>query len=216
MSIQFVPGEGWVTDEGINVSAGSSDIARLQEQRAKKDAARRGMLGQTKQYAEQDNLGWLKNNIGDSWWWSVGRLPDLAEDSQGFWKEFGGRSDDAYARNAEIVNRYKALRESGMTAQDIQQAIFGNANLSPSFERDSGTVNNGENNSGVAEGERTPIGDNSSSGLGLFNSGSGFTGSVSGLGYTPQQMMPVAQAPKIDYAKMLNQALAQSMFRGMI
>jgi len=216
MSIQFVPGEGWVTDEGINVSAGSSDIARLQEQRAKKDAARRGMLGQTKQYAEQDNLGWLKNNIGDSWWWSVGRLPDLAEDSQGFWKEFGGRSDDAYARNAEIVNRYKALRESGMTAQDIQQAIFGNANLSPRFERDSGTVNNGENNSGVAEGERTPIGDNSSSGLGLFNSGSGFTGSVSGLGYTPQQMMPVAQAPKIDYAKMLNQALAQSMFRGMI
>jgi hypothetical protein len=84
------------------------------------------------------------------------------------------------------------------------------------FEGNNGTVDNGGNNGGVAEGEQTPIGGGGSSGLGLFGSGSNFTGGVSGLGYTPQQMMPVAQAPKIDYAKMLNQALAQSMFGGMI
>ena len=79
-----------------------------------------------------------------------------------------------------------------------------------------GGEDNGGDNDGVLEGQQTPIGGGGSSGLGLFGSGSGFSGGVSGLGYTPQQMIPVAQTPKVDYAKMLNQALAQSMFGGMI
>ena len=145
MAITFVPGQGWVMDGGFNVSAGSQDIAYAQEQRAEQDAVRRGMLGQIEQYAEQDNLDWLKNNIGDSWWWSVGRLPKLAEDTQWFWNEFGGRSDDEYARNAEIVNRYNALIASGMSQQDIVNSIWGGANLSPSF---SGNNNNNTNNTG--------------------------------------------------------------------
>lgn len=81
---------------------------------------------------------------------------------------------------------------------------------------DSGTADSG-GNTGVAAGEKTPIpSGGSSGGLGLFGSESGFTGGVSGLGYAPQQMIGVAQAPKMDYAKMLNQALAQSMFGSMI
>jgi hypothetical protein len=144
MSIKFVPGKGWVTDSGFNVSAGSSDIAYRQQQRAKKDAARRSMYGQYDQYMGDNNLDWLKQNVGDSWWWSVGRLPNLAHDSSRFWKEMGGRSDDSYARNAEIVNRYRALEESGMSADDIQQAIWGGANLSP-------TVNNGGAGGGVTK-----------------------------------------------------------------
>ena len=131
MTIKFVPGQGWVTDGGKNVSAGSRDIAYAEQQRAEKDAARRGMYGQFDQYMGQNNLDWLKQNVGDNWWWSVGRLPDLAHDSSRFWKEMGGRSDDEYSRNTEIVNRYRALEESGMSAQEIQQAIWGNANLSP-------------------------------------------------------------------------------------
>lgn len=60
-------------------------------------------------------------------------------------------------------------------------------------------------------------GSDSSGGSGLFGAGgSSYSGGVTGLGYLPQEMMPVAQAPKIDYAKMLNQALAESMFGSMI
>lgn len=158
MSIRFVPGEGWVSDTGVNVSAGSSDLAWLQEQRAKKDATRRGMLGQVDQYAEQNNLDWLKNNIGDSWWWSAGRLPKLAEDTQWFWKEFGGRSDDEYARNAEIVNRYNALLNSGMSQQDIVNSIWGGANLSPSFSGNDNTTNTGGNTGGNTGSNNNALG----------------------------------------------------------
>ena len=140
MSIKFVPGQGWVTDGGFNVSAGSPDIAYLQEQRGKKDAARRAVHGQYDQYMGQDNLDWLKQNVGDSWWWSGGRLPGLANDSKWFWKEFGGRSDESYARNAEIVNRYRALEESGMDRGEIYESIFGNSNLSPTFQNSRGGV----------------------------------------------------------------------------
>ena len=144
MAITFVPGQGWVMDGGFNVSAGSQDIAYAQEQKAKEVAARRAMYGQYDQYMGQDNLDWLKNNIGDSWWWSVGRLPKLSHDDQWFWNEFGGRSDESYAHNAEIVNRYRALEESGMSREQIQQAIWGGANLSP-------TINNGGAGGGVTK-----------------------------------------------------------------
>ena len=67
----------------------------------------------------------------------------------------------------------------------------------------------------TAESPQIPV--PSSGGSGLFGAGgSSYSGGVTGLGYSPQQMMPVAQGPKIDYAKMLNQALAQSMFGSMI
>ena len=144
MAITFVPGKGWVMDGGMNVSAGSQDIAYAQQQRAEKDAVRRGMYGQFDQYMGQNNLDWLKQNVGDSWWWSTGRLGNLAHDESRWWREFNGVSDDSYARNSEIVNRYRALEESGMGRDEIQQAIWGNANLSP-------TTGNGGAGGGVTK-----------------------------------------------------------------
>lgn len=155
MSIKFVPGKGWVTDGGVNVSAGSSDLAWLQEQRAKRDGARRAMYGSYDQYMGQNNLDWLKQNVGDSWWWSVGRLGNLANDESRFWKEFGGTSDEQYGNSAEIVNRYKALIASGMNPADVQSAIWGGANLSPS------TQNGGAGGGVTKPGMLPPIGNNS-------------------------------------------------------
>jgi len=155
MSIKFVPGEGWVTDGGVNVSAGSSDLAWLQQQRAEKDRARRSMYGAYDQYMGQNNLDWLKNNVGDSWWWSTGRLGNLANDESRFWREFNSVSDDHYGNSAEIVNRYKALIASGVDPADVQNAIWGNANLSP-------TTQNGGAGGGVTKPGMLPsIGNNS-------------------------------------------------------
>ena len=172
MAIKFVPGQGWVTDGGFNVSAGSQDIAYAQKQRAQRDAARRAMYGQYDQYMGQDNLDWLKQNVGDSWWWSVGRLPNLAHDESRWWREFNGVSDDSYALNAEIVNRYRALEESGMSRDEIQQAIWGNSNLSP-------TTNNGGAGGGVTK-------------PGMLSGGGGNNG---GVAPKPQKETPGVSAP---------------------
>ena len=68
MTIEFVPGKGWVTEGGSNVSAGSQDINNAQQAHGAKQGNRRSMYGNYDQYLDQDNLSWLKDSIGDSWW----------------------------------------------------------------------------------------------------------------------------------------------------
>lgn len=148
MTIKFVPGEGWVMPNAYNdgrsanVSAGSADIAYEQARKAEVNNRRRAMYGNYEQYMGMDNMSWLRDNVGDSWWWGAGRLDNLAHDPDRFWREFAYTSDDQYNRSAEIVNRYRALQESGLDKKQIQQALYGNANLSPSF-------NNGGGGGGV-------------------------------------------------------------------
>ena len=168
MAIKFVPGQGWVTEDGFNVSAGSQDQADAMAQKNKVNSARRAMYGNYDQYLGEDNLAWLKDSIGDSWWWGAGRLENLASDPSRFWKEFGTTSDSQYNRSAEIVNRYRALQESGMDRNQIQQAIYGNANLSPSFNNGPGMLsgNAAGTNNGDAPAEANQPFDNMWSGVG--------------------------------------------------
>jgi hypothetical protein len=167
MTIKFVPGKGWVTEGGMNVSAGSQDQADAMAQKNKVNSARRAMYGAYDQYMDQDNLSWLKNNIGDSWWWGAGRLDNLANDQDRFWKEFGTTGDDHYSNSAEIVNRYRALQESGMDKNQIQQAIYGNANLSPTFNNGGG--GGGVTGPGMLSGNN-PVNNNSNSDIGSWQS----------------------------------------------
>lgn len=138
MTIKYVPGKGWVTEGGMNVSAGSQDIKNAEQVQGVKQGNRRSMYGNYDQYMDQDNLSWLKENVGDSWWWGAGRLGNLASDQDRFWREFQTTSDEQYGKSAEAVNRYMALINSGMDPSDIQSGVFGGSNLSPTFDNSGG------------------------------------------------------------------------------